>query len=122
MQRAYGSGALHRDERSAEFPRVAWIRQALDMFVSLALAYRGESNGDYVVNYRPFDRRVDLLERFVKLVDTKQGLRGRAYEEQLPLPLQREGKAQSDDTGESRAAKMEPGTTRPRRTPKGKDA
>ena len=34
LQKAYGSGALHCDHRSCEFPRATWVRRALDTLSS----------------------------------------------------------------------------------------
>lgn len=67
LQRAYGSQALHRDRRSPEFPRVQWVREALDMFVTLGLATSAGDGEHYSVKYRVFPQEPDLLERFCTL-------------------------------------------------------
>ncbi|MGH7773993.1 MAG: hypothetical protein ACREQA_17355 [Candidatus Binatia bacterium] len=70
LRRAYGSGALERDSRSAEFPRMNWIRDALETLVAAKLAV--PKNGDsYTVLYRPF--REDVLTRFIEIVAKAKG-------------------------------------------------
>lgn len=87
MQRAYGSGALRNDQRSVQFPRQEWVREALEAFCRLKLASRSEDTASFTIGYRAFDRRTDLLERFVKLMDRKLPAASDAEGAQLPLRL-----------------------------------
>lgn len=69
LQKAYGSAALERDERSAEFPQQKWIRRALDAFVSIHYAVPLGETGEYQVLFRPIAG--DVLERFAELLRPK---------------------------------------------------
>lgn len=64
LQRAYGSQRLRQDERSSEFPKVLWVRRALDTLVSLGLATNSGDSERYLVNYRVFPADVDVLQYF----------------------------------------------------------
>lgn len=83
LQRAYGSRALERDARSADFPRKIWIRAAFEALVRANLAVRAEKEASYTVLYRAF--KTDVLERFVDLL-AKPG-KGEVQDGQLPLNL-----------------------------------
>jgi hypothetical protein len=65
LQRAYGSRALSRDERSCEFPTRGWIRQALDELVSLGLAEQGSTRDDYKAHVKAFEGG-DVRSEFVR--------------------------------------------------------
>jgi hypothetical protein len=92
LQRAYGSRALHRDGRSCEFPKKAWVKQALDELVSLELAQRGTAEGEYVANLRVIQGD-DLRSEFVRRIfQRRQPEESNADEiggdsEQTSLPL-----------------------------------
>lgn len=66
LQQAYGSKALEVDQRSAEFPRSRWVREALDAFVGLEMATAGGDGETYIVKYKTIPKE-DVLERFVRL-------------------------------------------------------
>ena len=59
LQRAFGAQASA--PREIEYPKQAWIRRAMDCFVSLKLARRVDDD-KYIVIYKEF--RSDLIERF----------------------------------------------------------
>ncbi len=84
LQSGYGSGMLHADERSTTFPQEKWIRDALKMFVNVKLATEAGDNEHFTINYRVFTGSMDILERFVEMVDAKVRPEERA-EDQLPL-------------------------------------
>jgi len=86
MQRAYGSQALHQDERASEFPKVSWIREALDAFARLGLATTSGDGERYTVNYKVFPKQEDLLERFCRL--TSQETRSDISSDQLTFFVQ----------------------------------
>ncbi len=64
LQKAFGSQALHQDERSGEFPKQKWIREAFDQLVSYNLATYGSENDEYTIFFKSF--RGDVLERFIQ--------------------------------------------------------
>jgi hypothetical protein len=66
LRKAYGSGALHRDARSAEFPRQDWIRDAFMRLAKYKLALPVTDNNDeFIILYRSF--KDDVSEHFAKL-------------------------------------------------------
>lgn len=83
LQLAFGHRALQCDERSVEFPRHGWVREALDALVSLHLAERlpESTDDDYRVFYR--DIQGDILERFARRRVTQAPVKS-------PLPGQTE--------------------------------
>ena len=82
LQRLYGSEG--REERDRRFPRIPWVRQALDAFVALDLA---EQRGDsYLVKFKTTLRTGesgDLVERFSRHRSAKSD--GSEDAEQLDL-------------------------------------
>jgi hypothetical protein len=60
LQRAYGSSALHQDDRAVKFPKQTWVRDALERLVKFRLARRVEEDGTehYDVLHRNFKRDV----------------------------------------------------------------
>jgi hypothetical protein len=65
MQRSYGSGALEQDERSAEFPRESWIREAFEALVRLGYAYpEDQERQKYSVAFRPIKN--DVITHFAE--------------------------------------------------------
>jgi hypothetical protein len=65
MQRAFGSGRLHADTRSIEFPTKQWIREAFARLVRYKLAAASDDPDVYTVFYRT--PREDLKSYFAKL-------------------------------------------------------
>jgi len=84
LQLAYGSQALEHDERSAEFPKYSWIRDALEALVTLKLAIPGADPDSYTVLFRRF--REDVLIKFIELLSAHRKQR-KEMSGQLPLPL-----------------------------------
>lgn len=84
LQLAYGSQALEHDERSAEFPKYSWIRDALEALVSLKLAIPGAGPDNYTVLFRRF--KEDVLIKFIELLSA-HGKQRQEMSGQLPLPL-----------------------------------
>jgi hypothetical protein len=81
LQRAYGAGpGGHRD---VEYPKVAWIRDALDRLAGLRLARRVDAS-NYMALYRHI--RGDLLERFA------------SFEQGSPRPRRPRGRSRGTDT------------------------
>lgn len=65
LQQAYGSKALRQDDRSGEFPKQSWIREAFERLIKYRLAIPlPDEDSEYVIYYRPF--RGDVLDRFIK--------------------------------------------------------
>ena len=63
LQSLYGSEG--REERDRRFPRIPWVREALDAFVALDLAERGEAS--YLIKFKTTLRTGesgDLVDRF----------------------------------------------------------
>jgi len=83
LQQAYGSRRLEHDERSAEFPKQSWIREALETLVSVRLAIPGSDRDSYTVLFRRYSE--DLLEKFAELLQNQQ--EPAEVKGQLPLPL-----------------------------------
>lgn len=79
LQRLYGSTGS--EPRRVAFPRVQWVRNAMDAFVSLELAQKVDDSQYYVVYFKKI--RGDVLERFVKHREAKPGKRRETYAEQL---------------------------------------
>jgi len=75
LQKAFGSKALRQDNRSGEFPKQRWVREAFEQLINyrLAIPCPGE-DGKYIIHYRSF--RDDVLDRFIKFelekVDVKK--------------------------------------------------
>ena len=65
LQKAFGSRALVKDQRSGEFPQYSWVKEAFERLVKyrLAVPCPGEDE-KYTVHYRIF--RDDVLDRFIK--------------------------------------------------------
>jgi hypothetical protein len=61
LQRLYGSQGS--EPRGVEFPLTEWVRKAMDAFVVLNLASKGNENKEYTVHFRRI--KGDVLERFV---------------------------------------------------------
>lgn len=78
MQLAFGSGSMATDGRSVTFPRVAWVKEALDWFIQQKinnnpLATRAEDGSDrYIVLYRPIRGDKGVLERFNEMGLSKE--------------------------------------------------
>jgi hypothetical protein len=88
LQRAYGSGALARDPRSAEFPRQVWVRRALERLVEYGLASAPPKGSDvFEVHFRHF--RKDILQRFAELALKRKssGKQPSGYEETPLFPV-----------------------------------
>ncbi|MCK4820554.1 hypothetical protein KA005_32615 [bacterium] len=60
LQRGYGSQALYVDDRSGEFPRQKWIRNAFDRLISYGLASHDDSTDEYTIFFKPFSRDVKI--------------------------------------------------------------
>lgn len=91
LQRAYGSRALHQDERSCEFPKPKWVRRALDTLVRLEMAKELDDAGEYLVWLKPVEGG-DLRSEFVRRIHAKR--KGKTEEnveslseDQTSLPL-----------------------------------
>jgi hypothetical protein len=69
LQKAFGSGALSKDHRSAEFPKKAWIADAMDTLVQIRLAAARKAREEYTVFFRIF--KEDVLERFCNSTASK---------------------------------------------------
>jgi hypothetical protein len=67
LQRAYGSRAVEHDSRSAEFPKVAWIRKGLEALVACRMALPAGVPDVYKVIYHGI--RGDIIERFSDLLN-----------------------------------------------------
>jgi len=81
LQKAFGSQALYTDNRSGEFPKQKWIREAFDKLVDYKLATSDIINVEYTIYFRRF--MGDVLERFVKFELTKG--KKKSSQEQLSL-------------------------------------
>jgi len=84
LQLAYGSQALEHDERSAEFPKYSWIRDALEALVALKLAIPSTEPDVYTVLFRRF--REDILIKFIELLGDTGQRREESGQLRLPLP------------------------------------
>ncbi len=60
LQKLYGSHG-HQD-REVEYPKLDWVREALDTFVSIKLARRINDNGNYTILFKHI--KSDLHEKF----------------------------------------------------------
>jgi hypothetical protein len=66
LQKAFGSKALKQDERSGEFPKYKWTKEAFERLIRYKLAVPiSVENDTYTVFYRAF--RNDVLDHFIKL-------------------------------------------------------
>jgi len=70
LQKAFGSKALHKDDRSGEFPTQKWIKKAFDQLASYNLAKRSSENDEYFIFFKTL--RGDVLERFIQY-ESKKG-------------------------------------------------
>jgi hypothetical protein len=62
LQKAYGSGALKKDERASEFPHYKWVLEALDRLVEHKLAVKESSEADaYIVEFKSVRKDVRLF-------------------------------------------------------------
>lgn len=72
LQKAFGSKALRQDQRSGEFPKQKWIREAFEQLIRYKLADPYfEEDGHYLIHYKPF--RDDVLAHFINLEQKKGG-------------------------------------------------
>lgn len=56
LQRAFGSKALRQDDRSGEFPKQRWVRQAFERLVKYKLATPSSGEDErYIIYYRSFN-------------------------------------------------------------------
>lgn len=85
LQRAFGSKALRQDDRSGEFPKQRWVREAFERLVKYRLATPSSGEDErYIIYYRSF--RDDVLDRFVKLeVEKVEGKKAEVGEEQISM-------------------------------------
>lgn len=78
LQLAYGSTALHQDDRSVRFPKPTWVREALERLVKFKLAKRVDeaNNDEYDVYHRNLKKDVReyfcQLEAGLKMPDAEQ--------------------------------------------------
>lgn len=70
LQKAFGSQALYQDDRSSEFPKQKWIREAFDKLISYNLASHSSESDEYTIYLRRFQG--DVIERFFQY-DIKRG-------------------------------------------------
>lgn len=87
LQKAFGSKGLAQDQRSGEFPRYRWVKEAFERLVRYKLAVPSSGEDDkYTVHYKTF--RDDILDRFIKfeinLVERKTK-KGTVSEQQIGL-------------------------------------
>ncbi|MFC1620171.1 hypothetical protein ACFL45_09520 [Candidatus Neomarinimicrobiota bacterium] len=86
LQNAWGSGALFRDSRSREFPKIDWVRNAFNWLVDHQLAFPPTANNDsYTVLYKTI--KGDVQERFIRLEVTakKKAIPAQALKAQATL-------------------------------------
>jgi hypothetical protein len=82
LQRAYGNYANESREKS--FPRIDWIKSALDMFVDIDLATK-HNDDEYTVYYKDL-RKKDVIEEFAeRIAQLKEGKSEELDTEQLEL-------------------------------------
>lgn len=84
LQQAYGSRALEGDARSAEFPKITWIRSALEKFVELGMGDTAGDGQSYTIHFRIFPQSVDVLRRFVDFTTAKKASKPKD-DTQIPL-------------------------------------
>ena len=74
LQKSYGSVALQRscnldenDEREVEYPKISWVREALDALITLGFATR-LSEDEYTIYFRQLRLKADrdLVDYFAK--------------------------------------------------------
>ncbi len=95
LQRAYGSGQLSHDERSCEFPKISWIKEALSKLVELKLAIGPEEDGDsYLILFKSY-RNKDILEHFIGLLHGRHR-ESSSIPEQIELRLFPESDTEED--------------------------
>ena len=67
LQKLYGSvGAQNRE---VEYPQNSWIRDALEKFVSIGFAEKGQADKEYVILFKRLSRP---MEKFVNLIHKKK--------------------------------------------------
>lgn len=67
VQRLYGSAGSQN--REVEYPQPSWIREALEKFISIGLAQKGEVDKEYIILFKKFPRP---LERIIQLTHKKK--------------------------------------------------
>lgn len=86
MQSGYGSGALHKDRRSPEFPRETWVRKALDWLVQNKKAKKiSEEENVYIILFK-FTKK-DVREYFIDLEVKSKSKKKREEIKEMQLPL-----------------------------------
>jgi hypothetical protein len=89
LQKLYGADG--KQNREVQYPQITWVREALNKFVSINLAKRGQADREYIILFRKFSKP---LEKFINL-SRKKGRKKQSSEEQLELfPLSNEEPAQ----------------------------
>ena len=78
-------GAVGNEPRQITYPRVEWIREALDCFVMLKLAKKLDDNGNYLILFKLL--RHNLVELFRKWREAADDIEADKKEKQLPLFL-----------------------------------
>ncbi|MEL7656606.1 MAG: hypothetical protein AAGU75_11935 [Bacillota bacterium] len=67
VQKIYGAvGGVNRE---VEYPQKAWIKEALDQFVSIGLAVLGLQEDEYIILYKKYSRP---MEKFISLIHKKK--------------------------------------------------
>lgn len=65
LQKAYGSKALYCDNRSSEFPKQTWVKEALEQLVDYKLAKPDSEQDSYIIYFRKL--KDDVLGHFINL-------------------------------------------------------
>jgi hypothetical protein len=81
LQRLYGSTGAN--EREVRFPKVKWVREAMDAFVKLNLAVSAGNGKDYIVLFKRITG--DIIERFAKHRQVKEKTDSSDSPQQLSL-------------------------------------
>ena len=79
IQKLYG--AVGGENREVEYPQKAWIKEALDKFVSIGLAVPGSQGDEYIIQFKKFSRP---MEKFINLIHKKKK-NTQSSGKQLPL-------------------------------------
>jgi hypothetical protein len=82
LQKLYG--AVGNEPRQITYPRVEWVREALDCFVILKLARKAGDNGNYLVLFKLL-RHNNLVEFFRTWREVVENEQAGQQEKQLPL-------------------------------------
>ena len=91
LQKSFGSIALQRscdldenDEREVEYPKLSWVREALESLIKLELASKS-SEDEYVVHFRQLRLKADrdLVDYFSKHRTKKEKIPGEEEQPQL---------------------------------------